>query len=301
MNNRPNPPTYELHPLCVLFPRMAGAAFDALREDVRANGLRTPIVLHGGMILDGGNRYRACIEAGVMPEFVQLAGGNLASFVLSANLHRRHMSPGQQAAIVASAQDWAHAHKQGGTGANQHAEQAGDVTGLQTVADRAAQSGASDKTQRMADKVAKADPDLALKVAHGEVSLPRAHAQVSKPAKPAPAPVPAPHPIGEPEALDDHAPPPPDYGEVEAIDEKALVKHINDLLAENTRMGEVFDADDRLAAAMAANAKLTKETAQLTAQVNGLLERVNGLMNEKNAVIRRVKALEYKLKKAGLA
>lgn len=37
---------------------------------------------------------------------------------------------------------------------------AGNVTGLQTVADRTAQSGASDKMQRMADKVAKANPEL---------------------------------------------------------------------------------------------------------------------------------------------
>ena len=81
---------------------------------------------------------------------------------------------GQQAAIVASAQDWASAHKQGGTGANQHTGQTGNVAGLQTVAQRAAESGASERTQRMADKVAKADPALAVQVGHGEVSLPQA-------------------------------------------------------------------------------------------------------------------------------
>lgn len=83
----------------------------------------------------------------------------------SANLHRRHMSPGQQAAIVASAQDWAKAQTVG-------KPKSGNATGLDTVASRAARSGASDKTQRMADKVAKEAPDLAKKVAHGEVSLP---------------------------------------------------------------------------------------------------------------------------------
>lgn len=67
---------------------------------------------------------------------------------------------------MASAQDWARAQPA------YRPEKAGNVTGLSTVADRSAQSGASDKTQRMADKVAKADPDLAKKVAHGEVSLP---------------------------------------------------------------------------------------------------------------------------------
>lgn len=165
--------TYELHPLCTLFPRVDGAEFDALVSDIRANGLRQPIVLHGGMILDGGNRYRACQKAGVEPEFIDFDGDNIVSFVLSANLHRRHLSAGQQAAIVASAQDWAKAQTVGNP-------QFGNVTGLDTVASRQAQSGASDKTQRMADKVAKANPDLAKKVAHGEVSLPKAVQQVEQ-------------------------------------------------------------------------------------------------------------------------
>lgn len=171
----------ELHPLCTLFPRLSGAEFDALRDDIKANGLRQPIVLHEGMILDGGNRYRACIEAGVEPEFTPFEGGNLVSFVLSANLHRRHMTPGQQAAIVASAQDWAMSQV---AGSNQHTTR-GPATlpdhkgatlpdRLSTVAERAAQSGASERTQRMADKVAKADPELAKKVAQGAVSLPKA-------------------------------------------------------------------------------------------------------------------------------
>lgn len=163
---------YELHPLCTLFPRIEGAEFDALVADVKANGLREAIVLHDGMILDGGNRYRACVQAGVKPKFTEFSGANLVTFVLSANLHRRHLSAGQQAAIVASAQDWAKAQTVG-------KPKSGNVAGLERVQDRAAQSGASERTQRMADKVAKADPELAKQVAHGEVSLPKAVAQVS--------------------------------------------------------------------------------------------------------------------------
>lgn len=164
--------SYELHPLCTLFPRVTGAEFDGLVADIKAHGLRQPIVLHGGMILDGGNRYRACVEAGVEPVFQEFQGDSLVSFVLSANLHRRHLSAGQQAAIVASAQDWAKAQTVG-------KPKSGNVTGLATVAERAAKSGASDKTQRMADKVAKADPELAKKVAHGEISLPKAVEKVA--------------------------------------------------------------------------------------------------------------------------
>jgi len=165
----------DLHPLCTLFPRLSGAEFDALRDDIKANGLRQPIVLHEGMILDGGNRYRACIEAGVDAEFVAFEGGNLVSFVLSANLHRRHMTPGQQAAIVASAQDWAKAQARGG---DRKSDQSATLH-FDSVAKRAAESGASVRTQKMADKVVKADPELAKKVAHGEISLPAAVEQVT--------------------------------------------------------------------------------------------------------------------------
>lgn len=167
----------ELHPLCTLFPRLSGAEFQALSEDIAANGLREPIVTLDGMILDGGNRYRACLDAGVKPTFAKFKGGNIVSFVLSANMHRRHLSAGQQAAIVASAQDWATAQMVG------KPKERCNVAPLATVADRAAQSGASQRTQKMADKVAKESPALARQVAHGEISLPKAAQQVS-PSKP---------------------------------------------------------------------------------------------------------------------
>ena len=61
---------YELHPLCTLFPRLGDEEAARLAEDIKANGLREPITLCGGMILDGGNRYAACITAGVEPQFV---------------------------------------------------------------------------------------------------------------------------------------------------------------------------------------------------------------------------------------
>lgn len=167
--------TYDLHPLCVLFPRLVGEPFNILRDDIKANGLRVPIVLHDGMILDGGNRYRACHEAGVEPTFVTFGGGSLSAFVLSANLHRRHLSLAQHAAIVASAQDWEGAQSHGG---NRKADQV--LPGaLETTKSRAAQSGASVSTQRRADAVSKADPALAQKVAHGEVSLPAAVQKVA--------------------------------------------------------------------------------------------------------------------------
>lgn len=166
---------YELHPLCTLFPRMADAEFNALVQDIATNGLRQPIVLHEKMILDGGNRYRACIAAEVEPDFIEFQGGDPISFVLSANFHRRHLSAGQQAAIVSVCQDWSKTHAHGGDRSTIKVQ---DLH-LATVADRSASSGASPRTQKMADKVAKASPELAKKVAHGEISLPDAVEQIT--------------------------------------------------------------------------------------------------------------------------
>lgn len=214
----------ELHPLCTLFPRLAGAEFQALCDDIAANGLRNPIVTHDGMILDGGNRYRACLDAGVEPTFAKFSGGNLVSFVLSANMHRRHLSAGQQAAIVASAQDWAQAQPRGG---DRKSDQSATLH-LDSVAKRSAESGASIRTQKMADKVAKASPELAQKVAHGEVSLPKAVKQIA-PAKPKPAPEPA----------NDDGP--------------TLAELVDELQAENTRLTaeiQAAEADDAVAEAV---------------------------------------------------
>lgn len=162
----------ELHPLCTLFPRMEGAEFSALVRDIAENGQREPIILVDGMILDGGNRYRACLEAGVEPQTMNFGGGNIVTYVLSANLHRRHMTPGQQAAIVAAAQDWAKAQTVG-------KPKTGNLAELSRTQDRAAQSGASERTQSMADKVAREAPELVRRVARGEVSLPAAVEQIT--------------------------------------------------------------------------------------------------------------------------
>jgi len=244
--------THELHPLCTLFPRLSGAEFDALRDDIKVNGLRQPIILHEGMILDGGNRYRACIEAGVEPVFQDFEGGNLVSFVLSVNLHRRHMSPGQQAAIVSSAQDWAKAQTVGNP-------QLRNVAQLDTAKDRAALSGASHRTQQMADRVVKADPDLGKKVAKGEVSLPKAVRQIAPP-KEEIAP--------EPERDG------PDEAELAAMEAAEA--------ADREILAKLLDSDDALATAHA-------EITRLNAVVAGLQQRVNGLLNEKAEAIKHAK------------
>ena len=102
-------PTAELefHPAADLFPLMevGGPEFGELVADIREHGLLNPIVLHDGKVLDGRNRYRACRHGGVEPRFVEWDGESPTAHVLSLNLHRRHLTEDQRAAIAVEAKE----------------------------------------------------------------------------------------------------------------------------------------------------------------------------------------------------
>jgi len=91
----------QYHPVASLFPLLEGPEFEELKADIAAHGLLEAIWLHpDGSIIDGRNRHRACIETATRPGFRTWDnGGSLVSFVVSMNLHRRHLSIGQRAAI----------------------------------------------------------------------------------------------------------------------------------------------------------------------------------------------------------
>ena len=110
------------HPLADLFPLMEGAEFDALVADIKANGLREKIDLYQGKVVDGRNRYLALQRLGTDPSadpskyfrkaiYAHSVGGEIASheqdndarvlaYVISKNIHRRHLTPEQKRNLI---------------------------------------------------------------------------------------------------------------------------------------------------------------------------------------------------------
>jgi ParB-like chromosome segregation protein Spo0J len=82
------------HPVAIKFGNLNGAEFDALVSDIKTNNQKVPIVMHNGMIIDGIQRYRACLNAKVEPIFTEFGGEekDIVRFIASMNMHRRHLS-----------------------------------------------------------------------------------------------------------------------------------------------------------------------------------------------------------------
>lgn len=94
------------HPLSAAFPAITESELGALARDIEDNGLHDPIVLFENQVLDGWHRYKACGMAGKTPVQISFNGKDPVSFVLSKNLHRRHLSGSQRAIAIAACNDW---------------------------------------------------------------------------------------------------------------------------------------------------------------------------------------------------
>jgi hypothetical protein len=94
------------HPLSAAFPAMSAEEFAALVQDMKANGQLEPIVRFESMALDGWHRSRACEQLGATPKTVEYQGDDPVSFVLSRNLHRRHLTLSQRAAAIVACAEW---------------------------------------------------------------------------------------------------------------------------------------------------------------------------------------------------
>ena len=92
------------HPAADAWPMMDDDRYGELRADIEINGQREPITLCDGMILDGRNRYRACVELSIEPITRDYEGDPWA-FAWSLNGARRDLEATVRALIFKRCED----------------------------------------------------------------------------------------------------------------------------------------------------------------------------------------------------
>lgn len=146
---------YQRHNLSRIFPEMSKKEKIALVISMRTHGFDPAfrILLYEGQIIDGWHRYEAALEAGVEPLFDNWTGtrNSLVDFVMTANAVRRHLSGAALSLALSKA-----------------ASMLGEK---RTVRNLAKQSGASESTVSRAMRLQETDPEVAEKVARGEITF----------------------------------------------------------------------------------------------------------------------------------
>jgi hypothetical protein len=145
-------------PFANLFPMVTREHLEELAQDIKDHGLLDPIVLYEGQILDGRCRYLACQIASVEPEFQDYVGDDPLGFVVSRNLHRRHLTESQRAIVAARLA----ALKRG---ANQHSQglPIGRAANILNVGARS--------VARARDVLRRGAPELVTAVEAGEIAV----------------------------------------------------------------------------------------------------------------------------------
>jgi site-specific DNA-methyltransferase (adenine-specific) len=94
----------KIHPIADLLPMLSGLEWESFKADISKNGIRLPVVVYQGQILDGRNRWKACQELKIKCPTVEWSGpGSVLDYIVSCNLERRHLNASQRAAFAVEA------------------------------------------------------------------------------------------------------------------------------------------------------------------------------------------------------
>lgn len=172
------------HDYANLFPMMQGEALDALRADICQNGVREPVVFLDGAILDGRNRYMCARDLGLEYPRVDFVGDDPLGYVISHNLHRRHLTESQRASVAAKLANMSHGgdrKSRDDQGANLPLDIAPEIAPV-TVAQAAELLNVSERSVKTARKVQEhGAPELIAAVDEGKVSVSAAAAIAEAP------------------------------------------------------------------------------------------------------------------------
>ena len=208
---------YPVHPVASLFPMIDDESLNALAEDIKKNGQREPIIvayldeamIDEPVVIDGRNRHAACKLAGIEPEFKfvmslndrELSPQVIADWIISHNLHRRHLTTSQKAMVGQGYLEFlrAEAKKRQLDGARKGAEvtnSAGRVSAKSREAAKERESrsdvqaakivGVGEKSIRDADFVVTNEPALAQEVRDGKMAVSAAAKRIREKLNPKP-------------------------------------------------------------------------------------------------------------------
>jgi hypothetical protein len=181
------------HEVSNIFPLMDGDAFEDLKRDIQSHGQREPIWIdEQGAIIDGRNRYRACMALGLRPvSRVWQGGGSLVDFVVSLNLQRRHLDATQRAFVAVRVKQilekeiaeqkrekgreainrrWHGEPRDGGIGSRKIREPIQENP-RHAAREAAKITGANDKYITQAEKIQRVAPEIAEKAHAGEIKM----------------------------------------------------------------------------------------------------------------------------------
>ena len=156
-----------IHPAAELFPMMSEKEFQLMKEDIRLHGQNDDVLVWNGMLLDGRNRLRACTELGIEAGWSEIPKTtDPVAWVLSHNLHRRHLTTAQRAMVAEKLATLLH-------GDNQHKKEDSGIPLSSKTQENAAKTlhVSTDSVKKAREVRAKATKKVIAAVESGTMSL----------------------------------------------------------------------------------------------------------------------------------